>query len=871
MKRKLFTFLKQNIREIVIISALLTISAVAHGYNMFHYPYFENDEGTYASQAWAVLMQGKLAPYTYWYDHAPLGWIFLAVWTVLTGGFFTFGFSLNSGRVFMLVLHIFSSLFLYLIAKRLTKSTFVGIISVLIFSLSPLAIYFQRRILLDNIMTFWILLSLYLITIYNYRQKLLFIILSSLAFGIAILTKENAIFLIPVYLYYIYSISHQRHKAFAVMLWLSSVCILASFYFLYALLKNEFFPAHTLFGGNHDHVSLLQTLHWQYGRSGGGGILDFNKSSFWASMRGWMHDDPILIVLGLLATCVNLLIGRNENTSRIIALLAMALWIFLLRGGLVLGFYIIPLVPFLALNIAIMLQHVYKKLEQISPQFLQTLRYSPYAAMIVFLPVVDMHLSNSIIDNGRLYYSDQTTPQVQAVQWILRRIRPDSFYVIDDYAYIELHTKPNNLSKNAEWYWKVDLDPEIRGKVLKDKLQDIDYIALTPQMEGNLKNDGLDFTGTAWKNSTPLAKFWRDGWGVTFWATNYPQRILRSSWNTYKKQFIQNGRTIDPYNAVTTSEGQSYALLRSVWMDDKKVFDESWNWTKNQLQRSDGLFAWQFKDEETKEKVITTSTATDADEDIALALLYAYKQWQDPTYLDEAKKVIISIWNTEIVIVADTPYLTAGNWANTQQYIIMNPSYFSPAQYRIFAQYDPYHAWDKLVESSYAVLHACTRSPLDKSYGALPPEWCSLDKTTHAITQTIAPLPSDTSYAYNAFRIPWRIALDYQWNHTSEAKNYLSSLTLLGKQWNTQHKLAATYHHNGDILAAYESAAAYGGDIGYFLVTNPKEAHNVYKEKLQKTFYEKDNESYWDDPKNYYTQNWAWFGTALYANSIPAI
>jgi hypothetical protein len=33
-------------------------------------------------------------------------------------------------------------------------------------------------------------------------------------------------------------------------------------------------------------------------------------------------------------------------------------------------------------------------------------------------------------------------------------------------------------------------------------------------------------------------------------------------------------------------------------------------------------------------------------------------------------------------------------------------------------------------------------------------------------------------------------------------------------------------------------------------------------------FYVNENNSYWEDPKNYYVQNWAWFGTALYFNKL---
>ena len=44
-----------------------------------------------------MLRQGRLAPYTYFYDHAPAGWILLAAWMGLTGGPFTFGGAIDSG------------------------------------------------------------------------------------------------------------------------------------------------------------------------------------------------------------------------------------------------------------------------------------------------------------------------------------------------------------------------------------------------------------------------------------------------------------------------------------------------------------------------------------------------------------------------------------------------------------------------------------------------------------------------------------------------------------------------------------------------------------------------------------------------------
>jgi len=65
--------------------------------------------------------------------------------------------------------------------------------------------------------------------------------------------------------------------------------------------------------------------------------------------------------------------------------------------------------------------------------------------------------------------------------------------------------------------------------------------------------------------------------------------------------------------AVTTSEGQGYAMLRAVWSNDRKTFEEG----------GDGLNVI-FKSAmttlclEMEREVLSLDTATDADTDIAL-------------------------------------------------------------------------------------------------------------------------------------------------------------------------------------------------------------------------------------------------------------
>lgn len=860
---KLINSIRKNWPESLIIVILLAISLVAHSFNMFHFPYYENDEGVYMSQAWSIIKFGNLAPYTYWYDHAPAGWIFIALWNVLSGGFFTFGFSINSGRVFMLLLHIASSLFLYFIAREITKNKWAGIISVLIFSLSPLGIYFQRRVLLDNIMVFWILLS-FAALIY-YKNRLSFVVISAISFGIAILTKETAIFLIPPFVYHLFTHTHHHHKRFALTHWVGIMGSVVVLYILYAVFKGEFFPYGGLFGGDQPHVSLIESLKFQAGR-GGGSILDLENSSFWHNFRVWVSDDPFIIYAGILATFINLFIGIKNKTVLTVALLSVFFWIYIMRGGLVIEFYIIPLIPFFALNIGIAGAEISRLLNNLIHVKLQkAVAFTFHLCILTLVVLSSFYYSTNVRNVLNIYKSDQTTPQIEGLNWILAQDIPNAVYIIDNYGYIDLQENKKYEGMRTEWYWKVDRDSEIRQDLLKNDRKNVDFIVLTPQMKNDIAYSGLGLSLDVWKHSRPITSFSKDFWSVDIWGSEDPDRILKSSWASYKKHFVQGGRVIDPNREnISTSEGQSYSLLRSVWMNDKESFDEVWKWTKTNLQQPSNLFTWKWNEGSSDDQ----GTAPDADTDIALALIFASRKWNDNSYLNEGKKIIDGIWNNEIGFVQSTPYIIAGNWANKPNYLTINPSYLRPYAYRIFAELDKNHDWNEVVNSSYLILDKCTSSKLDKPAGKLPPEWCAIDKSTSLVYKSPGE-PNSTDYAYNAFRVPWHISLDYKWYKDERSLNYLKSLSVLETIYIKDKKLLAAYTHDGEVWENYESVAAYSGNLGYFTITDNELLEEIYREKILNKFYEETDRNYWEDPKNYFTQNWGWFGTALYSDNLP--
>ena len=342
-------------------------------------------------------------------------------------------------------------------------------------------------------------------------------------------------------------------------------------------------------------------------------------------------------------------------------------------------------------------------------------------------------------------------------------------------------------------------------------------------------------------------------------------------WESYKKTYVDDaGRTYDPSrDNITTSEGQSYTMLRAVLVDDKETFDKSFKWTQKNLAReNDSLFAWKYGKRSDGTYGILAgggyNTASDADTDIALSLIFAYSRWQEPQYLKSAVNIINDIWDLEVIPVGGKPYLAANNVEKNydKQFIVLNPSYYAPYAYRIFSKIDQSHPWMELVDTSYDVITESIGSNLDKSASAeLIPDWVVLDTISGKIS-ALQGTDLTTNYSYDAMRLPWRLALDWKWNKEPRAKAILSRNKFLLEDWQKNERLNSTYDHSGAVIHKNESPAIYGGTIGYFLVTDPSIAKEIYRKKLLILF--DPNNNTWKESLSYYDDNWVWFGMALY-------
>ncbi|MBN1680484.1 MAG: glycosyltransferase family 39 protein [Anaerolineae bacterium] len=491
-------------KTLYILAALLIIAAAAQAQNMFQFPYYHDDEGTQVANSWALATEGELSPYTYSYEDPPLGSIMLASWTSLVGGPSSFGFALNAGRVFMLLLHVVSTGLIYLIAKKLSLSDLAAAVATLVFAFSPLATGLQRIVLLENIMLMWLLLSFYFAI--GERRTLYHYLGSAFALSLAVLTKGGAIFFIPALLYAIGRSANRHHRRFAVALWITITLIVLSFYPLYAQMKEELFPEDWLLGGDFPHVSLIERL----GDRGPdtGHILDI-ASGLTTAFDEWLDlanptADPVLIYFGLISAVFVFLLSIDNPGLRPLPLMLIAIVLQFLFGGPVYKFDGVILVAFLALCVGIL---VGKSAEFVYHNSSGPVRYALTAGVLVAMLYPFWSFDATRLD---VYTENQIDGQLEAVSWAQQYIPADAVVVTDNYAFVELRSTHPNVHD----YWRVDTDPAVQFMLLHDDACSIDYVLATPQIFSDIDTYNLDLMRRTIDRSEVLHTYENNGWPI---------------------------------------------------------------------------------------------------------------------------------------------------------------------------------------------------------------------------------------------------------------------------------------------------------------------------------------------------------------------
>lgn len=342
------------------------------------------------------------------------------------------------------------------------------------------------------------------------------------------------------------------------------------------------------------------------------------------------------------------------------------------------------------------------------------------------------------------------------------------------------------------------------------------------------------------------------------------QRILDESWQAYREQFIQDdGRVIDfEAGDRTVSEGQAYAMIRAVLVDDPATFAKTLNWAEDNLRRKqddqaiDQLWGWIWGQQADEQwGLVDANFASDADIDAAFALILAARRWQRPDYLELAEVKLVDIWEHSTFLVKGTRYLMPGPEIafRDSTYLYLNPSYLAPYAFRLFAQVDSERDWMALVDSSYEVLE----NSAALSVIGLPSDWVALN----LVSGEFEPIPASgdfqNQYGFDAYRVWWRVAWDAVLFDAPVAQTYLNEhLPVLEARWEAEQAIPAEFDLQGQPLVDYGVVPHYAAIYAALQHTDEAIAGSIYHQQIAPEY----QAGIWGDSTAYYSQNLVWLG-----------
>lgn len=312
---------------------------------------------------------------------------------------------------------------------------------------------------------------------------------------------------------------------------------------------------------------------------------------------------------------------------------------------------------------------------------------------------------------------------------------------------------------------------------------------------------------------------WKGAWYTE--AGTYYQKYEGGSDDANRAMPSGTARIISPNanSELTVSEGIAYGMLLMVYMssatdDHQTEFDKLWRYWKcyGKGLGGNGCDSWNGEGMEWEIDNFTGSisqgTASDAEFDAAVALIMAYKQWGESSYLEAAKKLISWIKSNDME--SDGRIRPGSNWNEA-----FNPSYSAIAAFELFYKITNDSFWQTAISTSMTHLRACQNSQT-----GLMPDWC--DWSTHQPTTTSASVSGGYQGFYDdAARTPWRMAWAYAWYGNTKAKE--ANDAIIGWLDSTTYGYAAMilpgYNVDGSSDQDIFVSSTYSGGLGLSMLS----------------------------------------------------
>src|SRR6185436_742491 len=156
-------------------------------------------------------------------------------------------------------------------------------------------------------------------------------------------------------------------------------------------------------------------------------------------------------------------------------------------------------------------------------------------------------------------------------------------------------------------------------------------------------------------------------------------------------------------------------------------------------------------------------SASDGDVDMIWALIMASDQWSSTDYLNAAANMIQAMRQNSIS--PDGTLKPGDTWGGTP---LTNPSYFSPAYFRVFAVLTNDTLWSTtIIDKNYATLAKVAGN------NGLVPDWTNNAGVVNTNLTENGSSFNNSTYGYDAARTPWRITMDWCFNGETRARDYL--------------------------------------------------------------------------------------------------
>jgi endo-1,4-beta-D-glucanase Y len=176
------------------------------------------------------------------------------------------------------------------------------------------------------------------------------------------------------------------------------------------------------------------------------------------------------------------------------------------------------------------------------------------------------------------------------------------------------------------------------------------------------------------------------------------------------------------------------------------------------------------------QRPLAVGAASDADEDMAWALIMADRQWGGSgslgeSYISIARLLIDAIYATEVDHDRwPDMFLPGDDWRGKD---VFNPSYFAPNQYRLFGDVSANaNGWQRVIDNGYGVLDKCLNETSGNATNGLVPAWCdSQGAPVEAFPGAMR------NYQYDSARTPFRIAQDFAAVGDDRARAYLAKIS----------------------------------------------------------------------------------------------